>query len=109
MLYFFVVGRLLVRQNIAERSVGAQVETANLVVNLADGAEGPGDVHVGFDVDGLEPLRELAGFLRAIVFLDVFAGASDGEQIEEFEIIKAEHVHQLCGLAVRPLPARASD
>ncbi len=36
---FLVVGRLLVRQHVAQRRVGAEVEAADFVVDLADGAE----------------------------------------------------------------------
>ena len=34
-----VVGRLLVRQHVAQRRVGGEVQAADLVVDLADGAE----------------------------------------------------------------------
>ena len=56
-----VVGRLLVRQHVAQRRVGAEVQPADLVVDLADGAELAGAVDVGLDIDRRQPLGELAG------------------------------------------------
>ena len=59
-----VVGRLLVRQDVAQRRIGREVEAADFVVDFADGAELAGEVHVGLDVDGLQSLRESARFVR---------------------------------------------
>ena len=89
-----VVGRLLVRQHVTQRRVGAEVEAADFVVDLADRAELAGAVHVGLDVDGLEPLGESAGLVGAVVLLDVLAGAGDGQQVEQLEVVEAEHVHE---------------
>ena len=92
---FLVIGRLLVRQHVTQRGIGAQVEPADLVVDLADRAELAGAVHVGLDVDGLQPLGESPRLRRAVVFLDVLAGTGDREQVEQLEVVEAEHVHQL--------------
>ena len=73
-----VVGRLLVRQHVAKRRVGGEVQAADLVVDLADRAELAGAVHVGLDVDRLQPVGEPAGLARAVVLLDVLARAGDG-------------------------------
>ena len=105
---FGVVGRLLVRQHVAQRRVGGEVEAADFVVDLADGAELAGKVHVGLDVDGLESLREAARFGGAVVLLDVLAGAGDGEQVEQLEVVEAEHVDQPRRACGRHLPERAS-
>src|SRR5208337_5392401 len=64
---FLVIGSLLVREHITQQGIGAQVQPANLGVDLANRAELAGAVHVGLDVDGLEPLGESSGFRRAVV------------------------------------------
>ena len=89
-----VVGRLLVRQHVAQRRVGGEVQAADLVVDLADRAELAGAVHVGLDVDRLEPVREAAGLGGAVVLLDVLARAGDGQQVEQREVVEAEHLDQ---------------
>ena len=97
---FGVVGRLLVRQHVAQRGVGREGKAADFVVDVADGAELAGEVHVGLDVDGLKPLRETAGLLGAVVFLNVLAGTGDGQQVEQLEVVEAEHVQETWRLAL---------
>src|SRR4051812_46121084 len=87
-----IVGRLLVRQDVSQRSIRRQVETADLVVDLADGAELPGDVHVRLNVDRLEPFRKAARLGGAIILLNMLARAGNGQKVEQFEIVKPEHV-----------------
>ena len=89
-----VVSGLLVRQHVPERRVGGEVQTADLVVDLADRAEFAGAVHIGLDVDRFQPVGEAAGLGGAVVFLDVLARARDGEQVEQSEVIEAEHLDQ---------------
>ena len=105
---FGVVGRLLVRQHVAQRRVGRERQAADFVVDVADGAELAGKVYVGLDVDGLQPLREAAGFVRAIVLLNVLAGAGDGQQVEQLEVVEPEHVQETCAACGRRPPGRAS-
>ena len=54
----------------------------------------PATVHVGLDVDRLQAVREAAGFGDAVVLLDMLARAGDGEQIEQGEVVEAEHLDQ---------------
>ena len=89
-----VVGRLLVRQHVPQRRVGSEVQAADFVVDFADRAELPGEVHVGLDVDRLESLRESARLVSAVVFLDVLARPGDGQQVEQLEVVEAEHVDE---------------
>ncbi len=89
-----VVRRLLVRQHVAQRRVGGEVQAADLVVDLADRAELAGAVHVGLDVDRLQALGKRAGLGGAVVLLDVLARAGDGEQVEQREVVEAEHLDQ---------------
>jgi hypothetical protein len=58
---YFVVGGLLVRQHVAQRRVGGQVQAPDLQVDVLDGAELAGPVHVGLDVDRLQAVWEAAG------------------------------------------------
>ena len=103
-----VVGGLLVRQDVAQRRIGGEGQAADLVVDFADRAELAGTIHVGLDVDRLEPLGKLAGLARAVVFLDVLARAGDGQQVEQLEIVEAQHVHQPAGRALGFFESRAS-
>ena len=89
-----VVGRLLVRQHVAKRRVGGEVQPADLVVDVADRAELAGQVDVGLDVDRLEAVGEAAGLGGAVVLLDVLARAGDGQQVEQREVVEAEHLDQ---------------
>ena len=66
-----VVGLLLVRQHVAQRRIRGEVKAANLKVDVADRAEFARPVHVCFDVDGGQAIRETAGFGSAVVLLDV--------------------------------------
>ena len=102
---FGVVGRLLVGQHVAQRGVGREVQAADFVVDLADGAELAGAVHVGLDVDGLQPLGELPRLGGAVVLLDVLAGAGDGQQVEQLEVVEPQHVHEARRACARRLPA----
>ncbi len=92
-----VVGALLVREDVAEGGVGGQVQAADLEVDVGDGREHAGAVDVGLDVDGLEAVGEAAGLLDPVVLLDVLARAGDGEQVEEGEVVEAEHVDEARG------------
>ena len=91
---FLVVSFLLVGQDVAERGVGAEIEAADFGIDLPDGTELARAVNVGLDVDGLEALGELAGFGGPVVFFDVLAGAGDGQEIQQREVIETEHVHE---------------
>ena len=92
-----VVGRLLVRQHVAQGRVGAEVQAADFVVDLADRSgtaparSTSGLMLMGFRRSGKRPVS--AG---AVVFLDVLAGAGDGQQVEQLEVVEAEHVHEPC-------------
>ncbi|HUY28451.1 MAG TPA: hypothetical protein VMV27_13640 [Candidatus Binataceae bacterium] len=89
-----VVGRLLVRQHIAQGSVGTEIEPPNLAIDLADRTKLAGAIDVGLDVDRWQTLGELADFQRPVILLDVLARSRDREQIEQFEIVESEHVEQ---------------
>src|SRR5271165_419846 len=65
-----------------------------ILSHVADRAELTGKVHVGLDVDGLETLRESARLLSAIVLFNMLAGAGDGQQVEQLEVVEAEHVQE---------------
>ena len=54
----------------------------------------PAQVHVGLDVDRLQALGEPAGLGGAVVLLDVLARAGDGQQVEQREVVEAEHLDQ---------------
>ncbi len=96
-----VVLGLLVRQHVAQRRVGAEVQAPDLGVDLDDGRKQAGRVDVGLDVDRPQTLGEAAGLGRAVVLLDVLARAGDGQQVEQREVVEAEHVHQPRGPAFR--------
>ena len=85
---FGVIGRLLVRQDVAQRSVGGKIQATDFQVDLADGAELPRAIHVGLDVDRLETLGETTGFADAVVFLDMLARPGDGEMIQQGKVIE---------------------
>ena len=96
-------------QDIAQGCVRREREAADFVVDLADGAELAGEIDIGLDVDGLEPLREAARLVGAVILLNVLAGAGDGQQVEQLEIVEPEHVQQTRAACARHLPGRASD
>ena len=94
---FGVVLATLVGQQVAQRRVGGQCEAANLVVDLADGAKLPGPIHVGLVVDGAQALGEAPGLGGAVVALDVLARAGEGNQVEQGEVVEAQHLDQAGG------------
>ena len=51
---------------------------------------------MGFSRSGKRPVS-----LGAVVFLDVLAGAGDGQQVEQLEVVEAEHVQQTRRSALR--------
>ena len=103
-----VIGRLLVWQHVAQRRVSRECETANFIVDVADGAKLAGKVNVGLDVDGLQSLREAACLVRAVVLLNVLAGTSDGQQVEQLEVVETEHVQETRRLTLGILQSEPS-
>ena len=83
-----VVLGLLRRQDVAQRRIGAEVEAPDVGVDVADGREEAGRIHVGLDVDGTQALGELAGLGRAVVLLNVLARTCDGQQVQQAEVVK---------------------
>src|SRR3546814_20943911 len=69
------------------------------------------------DVDRTQTRGVLAGFLRAVVALHMLTRPRNGENVEQLEIIEAQHVHQRRGASpilgeVEPaveLPLRLAD
>ena len=92
-----VVGRLLVGQHIAQRRVAGEGEPTDLLVDVADGTELARKVHVGLDVDGRQSVGEAAGLAGAVVLLHMPPGAGNGEMIQQGEVVKTQHFHQLGG------------
>ena len=89
-----VVGLLLVRQHVSERRIGGEIQPPDLVIDLSNRAKLTGAVHIGLDVDWLQPVGEAASFGSAVVLLNVFARAGDGEQVEQGEVVEAQHLDQ---------------
>jgi len=89
-----VVGIAFGGQHITQRGVGGQVEPANLQVDPANRRKLAFQVHVGLDVDGLQPLRKTPRLRGAVVFLDVLARAGDGQQVQQLEVVEAKHFDQ---------------
>ena len=114
---FLVVSRLLVREYIAKRRIGAEGQAADFVVDLADRSECAGKVHVGLDVHRRQALGELARFCGAVISLHMLSRPGDGQHVEQFEVIEAKHIHEAgwptFGLAkIKPaveLPLRLAD
>ena len=94
-----VVSGLLVRQHVAQRGVAGQVQASDFKIDVLDGPELACQVHVGLDVDGRQPVRELAGLVGAVVALNMPARAGDGEVVQQGEVVEAQHFHQVPGRA----------
>ena len=114
---FLVISRLLVRKHIAKQRIGAEGQAADFVIDLSDGPECAGEVHVGLDVHRRQALGELARFCGAVISLHMLSRPGDGQHVEQFEVIEAKHIHEAgwptFGLAkIKPaveLPLRLAD
>ena len=87
---FLVVRRLSVWQYVPARGVRGKVQTADLVVDLADRLELDGNVHVSLDVDRLQAVREATGLGGAVVLPHMLARPGDGQSIEQGEVVGGE-------------------
>ena len=103
---FGIIGRLLVRKHVPKRRVSRQRQSADFVVNFSNGTELARQVYVRLDVDRLEPLWKPARFSDAVVFFNVLARTGDGQQIEQLEVIEAEHFQEMCRTAFRVLQGK---
>ena len=68
-----VIRLLPVRQHIAQRCVGGEIQPPDFPVDLTDGAELAGEIDIRLDVDRFEAFRKLSGFGDAVVFFDMLA------------------------------------
>ena len=96
-----------VREDVLQRSVGTEVQAADVPVDLLQFREQVLGVDVGLDVDGLGAFRKLADLAEIVILLDVLAGTGDGEQVEHLEVVKIERFEKaLSGslLGIEPQP-----
>ena len=91
---FCIVSRLLVGEHIPKRGVRCQGESTDLIIDFADGPELPGAVYVGLVIDRLEPFREGSRLGGTVILFDMLARPGNGKQVEQFEIIEAEHLNE---------------
>ena len=89
-----VIGFLLVRQHIAQGRIRRKVEPSDFQIDVADGAEFARTVHIGFDVDGRQALREPASLCRTVILFNMAARACDGQVVQQGKVVKAQHFHQ---------------
>ena len=87
----------LLRQDIFQRSIGAQIEQPNVSVNTFKCREASLCINVCLDIDGFEPLREFPNFRYIIIFFDMLSGTGNGEKIQQFEIVKIQSLQQRLG------------
>ncbi len=84
----------LLRQNIFQRSIGAQIKQPNVFVNTFKSREASLCINVCLNIDGLEPLRKFSDFRYIIIFFDMLSGSGNGEEIQQFEIVKIQSLQQ---------------
>ena len=82
------------RQDIAERRIGSEIQATDLRVDLANGGELPGEIDVRFDIGRFEALRKTTGLSYSIVLLEMSARTRDGESIKQGEVIEAQHLDE---------------
>ena len=89
-----------IREHIGQRSVDGQGKRLKLLEDLVE-IRHIRQVREGLaDREGCEPLGERADFSGVVERLDVFAGAGDGDRIEQFEEIEVEHLKDAVSRAV---------
>ena len=91
---FLVISVPLVRQHVAQRCIGSQIQPSYLQVDFVDGGEFPRQVHVRLYVDRLQTLRKAAGLRYAVILLQMAARACDGESIQQHEVVEPQHLDQ---------------
>ncbi len=74
------------------------MELADLAVDFLDLGKLAQGINAYAVIDGSQASRKDPGFLSAIVFFDVLAGAGDGVGIEQLEVVEAEHADEFSGV-----------
>ena len=101
----FVVGLLYIlgqtgRLNVVGRSVNAEVERVELLVDVLV-VDGPGQVgQAGAQRDRLEPPGKLTNVRHVVVFLDMAAGPGNGHTVQQGEKVEVQHGQEFLGGAL---------
>ena len=93
-IFGLIVGALL-HQHILERSKGAHVQALNDVVDFLERRKLVLGIKIRLDIDGFESFRELTDIFKIVVFLDVFSGTGNSQQIQNLEVAEIQAIDQL--------------
>ena len=100
---FFIISPLLIWQHITQWRIGGEIQAANLIIDGTNRRKFFSQVYIRLDIDRFEAFREASGFVNPIILFDVLTRTSDSQQIQQFKIIEAQHIHQPSGTALNIL------